>query len=193
MRHFHAAEGLHGEFMQTALVVPAGATGSLQASHHEIDAALAPELHRVEPRTNRVSLDDIAARIEAGHPDLVVGYFLFTPDPGAAIRVIMNTRSAAHPGDPVAGVGRVESRAYCQVRFLPPGDIMDGGTIRLFVDGREGVLLGRFDHRDGTVGDRIRTWPFPLHSGQGFGLPGRILICGAGLLPLPLTGTGFWL
>ena len=107
--------------METALVVPASATGSLQASHHEIDAALAPALHRVEPRTNRVSLDDIAARIEAGHPDLVVGYFLFAPRPGAAIRVIMNTRSAAHPGDPVAGVGWLESRGYYQVRFLPPG------------------------------------------------------------------------
>lgn len=42
-------------------------------------------------------------------------------------------------------------------------------------------------------GDRFRTRQFPLHSGQGFGLPGRILVCVTGLVPPLLAFTGIWL
>lgn len=100
---------------------------------------------------------------------------------------------AAHAVDPIAGVGKIEARGYYQVRFLPPGDIMDSGTIRVFIDGRNGDLMGKFDHRDGTVGDKIRTWQFPLHSGQGFGMPGRVMVCLIGLIPPLLAVTGIWL
>lgn len=105
----------------------------------------------------------------------------------------MKQARAAHPLDPIAGIGRVEARGYYQVRFMPPGDIMDAGTIRVFVDGRDGRVLGKFDHRSGTVGDKIRIWQFPLHSGQGFGMPGRVLVCVIGLVPLLLAVTGIWL
>ena len=100
---------------------------------------------------------------------------------------------AAQPEYPIAGIGKIEARGYYQVRFLPPGDIMDSGTIRVFVDGRNGVLLGEFNHRSGTLGDKIKVWQFPLHSGQGFGLPGRILVCVIGLIPPLLAVTGVWL
>lgn len=79
---------------------------------------------------------------------------------------------AAHAVDLIAGVGKIESRGYYQVRFLPPDDIMDSGNIRVFIDGRNGEVLGKFDHHSGTVDDKIRIWRFPLHSGQGFGMPG---------------------
>ncbi len=97
------------------------------------------------------------------------------------------------PEYPLAGIGKIEARGYYQVRFLPPGDIMDSGTIRVFVDGRNGALLGEFNHRSGTIGDKIKIWQFPLHSGQGFGLPGRILVCVIGLIPPLLAATGVWL
>ncbi len=100
---------------------------------------------------------------------------------------------AVHAVDPMAGVGKIEARGYYQVRFLPPGDIMDSGTIRVFIDGRNGGVLGKFDHRNGTVGDKIRTWQFPLHSGQGFGMPGRVVVCLIGLIPPLLAVTGVWL
>ena len=351
-----------------AFLVLAGLTGSFLAFHHEIDAALAPALHEVTPQARKASLDAIAARIEARDPDLVVGYFLWTPDPEKSIRVVMNTRAAAEAGrldreaarhreiyvDPYSGrllgernwgeagtspshivpmvyrfhtslfvgepgqwfmalvaavwlvslligfvlavprlgvlrkafairwsasrprvffdvhrtvglsaglllvvsaftglymnvpqvvepaikavapfterpasvrapqarrddvwragwdaayesarraqpahpavvMGRVEGRGYYQVRFMPPDDIMDAGTIRLFIDGRDARLLGRFHDREGTVGDLVRIWQFPLHSGQAFGLPGRIVVCLAGFLPLVLAVTGLWI
>lgn len=349
-------------------VVIAGATGSMLAFHHEIDALLVPELHRVRPSSAQASLDDIAARIEARHPHLAVGYFVVTPDPATSMRAIMNTRQAAEearldrdaanpsevyvdphtgailgerkwgelgatpahfvpmiyrlhmslflgtagqwitalaamflmisvaigmvlavprlrllrkafavkwsasraraffdmhrtvglaaglllvvsaftglymnipgvvepalasiapftprpaavrtPGmsrdavwragwdearerarqaqaeHPLVVLGRVEARGYYQARFMPPDDIVDAGTIRIFIDGRDGKVLGRFEDRNGTAGDAIRIWQFPLHSGQGFGLPGRILVCILGLAPLVLAGTGCWL
>jgi uncharacterized iron-regulated membrane protein len=353
-----------------AFLVLSGVTGSLLAFHHEIDAAIAPELHQVVPGPARASLDAIAARIEARHPQLTVGYFVLSVDADRAMRAVMNTREAADAGlldreaaqmsevyvDPYSGrllgerkwgdigatrahlvpmiyrlhmslflgtagqwitaivallwigamalgvvlavprlrlwrtalavkwhasgarvlfdvhrtagigafvvlvviaftgfymnlpsviepalaavapftprpasvrtpqmarsevwrvgwdealasarqlepvhplavIGRVEGRGYYQVRFVPPDDIMDAGTIRIFVGGRDGAVLGRFEDRAGTVGDQIRIWQFPLHSGQGFGLAGRILVCVAGALPLLLaaTGIGLWL
>ena len=351
------------------LLVVTGVTGSMLAFHHEIDALLNPDLHRTEPKTQRVALDGIAKTIETKYPQLVVGYFLFADDPGSSIHVIMNTRDAAvagrldrdsprpteiyadpyngqllgernwgeigstrahimpmiyrlhmslfldktgqwitaivaaiwivgifigmflavprlnllrksftvkwqasrarvlfdlhrtvglasglilivtavtglymnlptvvepalaavapfterpaslrpagaqgleqvwkigwdeaiakaravHAVDPIAGVGKIEARGYYQVRFLPPGDIMDSGTIRVFIDGHNGEVVGKFDHRTGTVGDKIRIWQFPLHSGQGFGMPGRVLVCIIGLIPPLLAVTGIWL
>ncbi len=350
------------------LLVITGISGSLLAFHHEIDALLNPQLHSATPQAKRASLDSIAKAIEARHPQLVVGYFLFAESPASSIHVVMNTREAAaegrldresprpteiyadpytgellgernwgeiggtrahlvpmiyrlhmslfldktgqwitgivaaiwivgmligiflalprlghlrkaltvkwqasrarvlfdlhrtigllsavllivaaftglymnlpqvmepalaavapfterppalrpagtrldqvwqigweeavqraravHAVDPIAGVGKIEARGYYQVRYMPPGDIMDSGTIRVFVDGRNGEILGKFDHRDGTVGDKIRIWQFPLHSGQGFGMPGRVLVCVIGLIPPLLAVTGLWL
>lgn len=349
-------------------LVLSGATGSFLAFHHEIDAALVPELLEVSPRPSRAGLDAMAAQIEAAHPRLTVGYFVFSQHPDKALRAVLNTREAAdagrldregaahtevyvdpysgrvlgerrwgevgatrahivpmvyrlhmslfagtvgqwitaivaalwigamvigivlalprlrhwrtafsikwrssparvlfdlhravgmggfavlaviaftglymnlpsviepavaalspfterpaslraagavrsdvwrigwdaayasarrlEPSHPLAVIGRVEARGYYQVRFMPPDDIMDAGTIRYFVDGRDATVLGRFDDRRGTLGDLIRIWQFPLHSGQGFGLPGRILICVAGVMPLLLATTGLWL
>ena len=351
-----------------AFVVLAGLTGSFLAFHHEIDAALAPQLHHVVPGPTRATLDDIAARIEARHPSLVVGYFVFQPEPDRPIRAVMNTRAAAEAGkldrdaaghtevfaDPYGGailgerrfgeigltrahvvpmvyrlhmslflgtvgqwitatialllivsvaigfvlalprvallpkavaikwqasrartffdvhratgvvgglllvvlaftglymnlpsvvepavaalspftprpasvrtpgapreqswkagwdaavaqarvhqpehplvvLGRVEARGYYQARFMTPDDIMDAGTIRLFLDGRDARLLGRFHDREGSAGDLVRIWQFPLHSGQGFGLPGRIVVCLTGIVPAILAFTGTWL
>lgn len=350
-------------------LVLAGLTGSFLAFHHEIDAWMAPELHRVPASAARASLDDVAARIEARHPGLVVGYFVFKPDPGASARVVMNTREAAQGGrldreaagqleifvDPYSGrllgerrfgeiglaraqlvpmvyrlhmslflqevgqwitalialawiativmgtvlalprlrllgkalrvrwdssrarvyfdvhratglslgwllvvtaftgmymnlpvevtepvvttfssfterpkqvrvrnasrdqswligwdealvraravetasalavFGRVESRGFYQLRFLAPDDIVDAGTRRVYVSGADGEVLGRIDELQGTAADLFRIWQFPLHSGQGFGLPGRLLVCALGLVPALLAATGLWL
>lgn len=350
-------------------MVLAGVTGTLLAFHHEIDALLVPELHRVTPAATRASFDEAARRIEAGRPGLVVGYFVLSPDPASSTRVVMNTRAAAEAGrldrkaaghsefylDPYTGrilgerrwgelgtsrahwvpmlyrlhmslflqeagqwitalaalawiaalgmglvlavprlrllgkalrvkwdssrarayfdlhraagvglgwllavmaftgmymnlpaevtepvvtafspfterpkavrqpgaprdqswligwdealararavepahalavFGRVESRGYYQLRFLAPDDIVDAGTRRVYVSGRDGAVLGRIDELRGTAADFFRIWQFPLHSGQGFGLPGRVLVCALGLVPLLLAATGLWL
>lgn len=352
-----------------AFVVLAGATGSLLAFHHEIDALLVPDLHRVAPTSSRASLDAIAADIEREAPDLVVGYFVFAPgSPAASVRVVMNTRQAADAGkldresalhkefyaDPYSGailgsrnwgetgttrahwvpmlyrlhmslfageagqwitgivafllmisilaglglvllrrrvlrgvlrvkwsagrgraffdlhrttglllavplvviaftglymnlpsiiepmvrsvssfterpaavrnaglpraatwsmgwdealararlsqphgnvavMGRAEARGYYQVRFMTANDIVDAGTTRIFVHGRTGEIVGRFEDRNGTAADVLKIWQFPLHSGQAFGLPGRLAVLLLGLAPIVLAVTGVWL
>ena len=353
----------------SAFVILAGATGSLLAFHHEIDAWLTPELHRATPGPSRASLDGIAAAIERREPGLVVGYFVFSPaTPSASVRVVMNTVAAANAGkldregashreyyaDPYSGAilgarnwgeaglgpahwvpmlyrlhmslfvgeagqwitgivaavmmtsialglwlvllrpavrrgvlrvkwsagraraffdlhrsagliaalpllviaftglymnlpsvvepvvrsvspfterpasvrmremprseawaigwdeaiaragamepskgvavaGRVEARGYYQVRFVSDDDIVDAGSTRVFVHGRTGEILGRFEDRKGSASDVVRIWQFPLHSGQAFGLPGRLLVMVLGLVPIVLAFTGVWL
>ncbi len=93
----------------------------------------------------------------------------------------------------IAILGRVESRGFYQARFLVRDEISDAGTFRVFVDGRDGRIVGTFDHRQGSAADKIRMWQWPLHSGYAFGLPGRVAICIAGFLPLVLAFTGLWL
>ena len=352
-----------------AFVVLAGLSGSLLAFHHEIDAFLVPELHRVAPQASRAGFDAAAAKIERERPGLVIGYFVLSSDPAASVRVVMNTRAAAEEGrldrkgarnaevylDPYSGqvlgerhwgevgagrehwvpmlyrlhmslflqeagqwitamvavlwiaalvmgvilalprlgllrkalrvkwqssrartffdvhravglvlgwllvviaftgmymnlppdvtepvlttfssfserprpirergasrdeswhigwdealsrarqvepanalavLGRVESRGYYQLRFLAPGDIVDAGTRRVYVSGRDGAVLGRIDELRGTAADLFRIWQFPLHSGQGFGLAGRVTVCVLGFVPLLLAATGLWL
>ena len=46
------------------------------------------------------------------------------------------------------------------------------------------------DPRRSTTSDSIWRWMHPLHSGEGFGLAGRLLVCASGVLPLLLALTG---
>mgnify|MGYP003438974590 FL=1 len=45
-----------------------------------------------------------------------------------------------------------------------------------------------------SAGDHVLGWLFPLHTGQAFGLPGRILMVVLGLVPacLYVTGCVLW-
>jgi uncharacterized iron-regulated membrane protein len=45
-----------------------------------------------------------------------------------------------------------------------------------------------------SAGDQVLGWFFPLHTGQAFGLPGRIVMVVIGVVPtcLYLTGLIFW-
>jgi len=56
-------------------------------------------------------------------------------------------------------------------------------------DGR--VLALRDERRDGA-GDTLLAWLHPLHGGEAFGLIGRWLVFGSGLLPTVLLVTGIW-
>lgn len=48
---------------------------------------------------------------------------------------------------------------------------------RIYLDGNTGNVVGRHGTESGGGGDRFNAVLFPLHSGQLFALPGRILIC----------------
>lgn len=70
----------------------------------------------------------------------------------------------------------------------------DGSRV-LFIDPRSGAILPRPEANTRTAADRFLAFIRPLHEGTPLGLPGRIVLCIAGLLPglLTITGTLLWL
>jgi len=69
------------------------------------------------------------------------------------------------------------------------------GTRCVLVDQYSGAVLGTQDPATGTPGDVFMQWQWPLHSGQAFGMTGRILVFLTGLACplLYVTGVIRWL
>ncbi len=69
------------------------------------------------------------------------------------------------------------------------------GTRLLAVDPYSSTIEHVVDAKAGSAGDAFMLWMLPLHSGNAFGLPGRIVVCVTGLLcpVLAITGVYLWL
>ncbi len=61
----------------------------------------------------------------------------------------------------------------------------------VWLDQYSGKILAVRDVYKDSAGDTFLRWLHPLHSGQAFGLTGRIIVCISGLLPIILFVTGF--
>ncbi len=80
-----------------------------------------------------------------------------------------------------------------RVRLRQPGEPGDRFPDTLvWIDSRSGQELARRDPAAYSAGDQFWRWMHPLHSGEAFGLAGRLLVCACGALPLLLAVTG-WL
>lgn len=89
----------------------------------------------------------------------------------------------------LGSVAYVASYEVFGVRF--DAESMWAGDSRfLYLDGRDGRLLGRYVLGDGTAGDIFTVAQFPLHSGRIGGFAGRIAVCVAGLAVTALSVTG---
>lgn len=60
----------------------------------------------------------------------------------------------------------------------------------VWLDQYSGKILAIRDVYKDSAGDTFLRWLHPLHSGQAFGLTGRIIVCISGLLPIILFVTG---
>lgn len=69
------------------------------------------------------------------------------------------------------------------------------GSVVAFIDPASGDLLRRIDAAGRNAGERFLALQRPLHEGSALGLPGRVVVCIAGLLPalLALSGWNMWL
>ncbi|MDP3331254.1 MAG: PepSY-associated TM helix domain-containing protein [Methylococcaceae bacterium] len=85
-------------------------------------------------------------------------------------------------------VFRVVKRAPDEVNQTRP-------SRTLWLDQYTGKLLQEREPAKNAAGDTLLQWLYPLHSGEAFGLTGRILICISGLAPAVLYVTGLirWL
>ncbi|MGQ0592973.1 MAG: PepSY-associated TM helix domain-containing protein [Gammaproteobacteria bacterium] len=87
------------------------------------------------------------------------------------------------PPDGPEGVYAVGKRAPDEVGSWPYRHV--------WIEQYSGAVLHVQDPHHGTAGDKFLEWQFPLHTGEAFGLPGRILVCIAGFVPAVLYTTGF--
>ncbi|MGD9835669.1 MAG: PepSY-associated TM helix domain-containing protein, partial [Piscinibacter sp.] len=83
-----------------------------------------------------------------------------------------------------------------RIRLQQPGEPSERFPRTLvWIDAWRGDVLAVRDARVQGAGDTLLAWVHPLHNGEAFGLPGRLLVCAAGFVPLLLaiTGTMRWL
>lgn len=101
--------------------------------------------------------------------------------PGAAFSTVMLPRSPAGP---------------YEVRVLQPEESrILAGTTALMVDAYSGRVLWVNDAASAPLPDRVLDLVFPLHNGEAFGWPGRVVLApvALGLLCLFGSGVGAWL
>jgi uncharacterized iron-regulated membrane protein len=122
-----------------------------------------------------------------------------TPPPGAKpidAAQAMRVGQSLYPSGAVTRIGfpRKPGDAY-ELRVRQPGEVRQGGATRVWVDAYSGRRLGVRDPQDAPAGDTVLNWLYPLHTGEWFGLPGRIFISMFGFAPLAfaLTGMLIWL
>ncbi len=121
------------------------------------------------------------------------------PYEGAMPMGVQQAVTAAQALYPQAIVSRVSfprqpTDAY-EIRLRQPGEVRQGsGATRLWLDAYTGARLGVRDPLAAPAGDTVLNWMYPLHTGEAFGMPGRIFISAFGLAPLlfALTGVLIW-
>jgi uncharacterized iron-regulated membrane protein len=160
-----------------AVLLVLAATGAALALPEWFDPplqALSPPLAMPAPQAQRVagpplmSLDQALARARAHWPE---GTPRWVDTPGAD--GTMYRVRVALPGAP----SQRFPRSY------------------VWVHAQTGAVLATRDARQQSASDAVLAWLHPLHNGEAFGLPGRVLACVAGLCPLVLAVTGLqrWL
>lgn len=79
------------------------------------------------------------------------------------------------------------------VRTFDHRDPDSQGRLWTYVSMTDGRILGVRHDNGSSAGDQFFAWQYPLHSGQAFGLAGRIAVFAGGLATVVLTLTGLWL
>lgn len=113
----------------------------------------------------------------------------------AALAAARNrVRRAGETGGP-DHISYAGERGLYRVAFGDP-DGFGLGTTTVYVDGRDGRVVGMTGPGDGSAGDVLLRAGQPLHAGRIAGAPGRIAVFLAGLVVVLLSVTGvvmWWL
>lgn len=98
-------------------------------------------------------------------------------------------------GTTLAGISRQPDKGVYIARLHRADDWQRTGTLRLYIDIRNGEVLHVIDPLSGKAGDRFLAGLFPLHSGQLGGPAVKWLMALAGLLPALffITGVTTWI
>lgn len=94
---------------------------------------------------------------------------------------------------PPGGIYYGGDYAFYNVSFFDPADesgAMGMGLSNLYIDAKDGRVLGEYRPWKGTAADIFVQLQLPLHSGRLLGMPGRILMSFMGLMVAMLSVTG---
>ncbi|MEQ1573803.1 MAG: PepSY-associated TM helix domain-containing protein [Vicinamibacterales bacterium] len=91
------------------------------------------------------------------------------------------------------GVTRDFTKGWYSVRLVTRGDVNPSGNSQAYVDFNSGQVLSVRLASAASPGTRFLYWQFPLHSGEAFGLPGRLAVTVAALALMVMCGTGVYL
>jgi uncharacterized iron-regulated membrane protein len=94
-------------------------------------------------------------------------------------------QSVTTPND-ANGVYRVDKRQPGEANALNVAS-------RVWIDQYSGRVLAVRDPTHYSAGETFLNVLWPLHNGEAFGFPGRVLVCLTGLVPTALYATGFTL
>lgn len=169
-RHYdlHKLAGVGGGLVLLVLA----ATGAALALPDWVESPLArisPPLPMPSPKATiqaglpMLTLDEVLERARAHWSESVPRWVDTPPSKGAIFRVRL---------------------------WLPGGPSERFPRSYLWIHGQTGEVLAKRDARQQSAGDAVLAWLHPLHNGEAFGMPGRVLACVAGLLPLLLMVTG---
>ena len=107
---------------------------------------------------------------------------------------------AAHKLFPDARMTRVSfpanRRQPFEIRVRQPAELRQGpGATRISIDSGDARVLRVIDPERARGGDQFLSWLFPLHTGEAFGLAGRIFVSLFGFIPLVffVTGLVIWI
>lgn len=165
----HALGGIYGLFVLLVLTLT-GAALALPETARSVVApfsVLTPALSLPAPpgRTEREPLSlDAAVTIARAH------------FPDAEVRWIETTEAGNTP------ISVRLHRAFEPGRRFP--------RTQVWLDAADGRLLAVRDPAGNSGGDSVLDWLHPLHNGEALGLPGRIVVCISGFIPLLLFVTG---
>jgi uncharacterized iron-regulated membrane protein len=163
----HQAAAIHGLPLSLMLLV----TGVALALPELVRPALAhfaplhatPALASQPSRASRLTLDAAVAIARREFPGAALAWVETPQGARGVFRVNLH-----QPGEP--------SRRFPRTN--------------VWLDQYSGRVLARRDGLADSAPDRVLNWLHPLHNGEAFGAPGRVLVCVAGLLPAVLFVTG---
>jgi uncharacterized iron-regulated membrane protein len=96
------------------------------------------------------------------------------------------------PGATPFGITRDFSRGWYSVRLVASADVNPSGNSQVYVDFATGEVVATRLASEVGAGDRFLFWQFPLHSGEAFGLAGRVAIALAAMALMAICGTGLY-
>ncbi len=110
---------------------------------------------------------------------------------------VMHTAQAIFPDARISRVGLPsKSSMHYEIRMRQHGEIRQGdGATRITIDAFNAKVLQIRNPLQAPAGDAFLGWLFPLHTGEAWGIYGRIFMSCFGIMPLlfMVTGIAIWL